>query len=319
MRFLEDYMRKIVLLILCLLPAVLYAQLPSITAKVSNDYILVGDQIRYSLIINYDPEVFAIGIPPITNELLSPFTIIAEEGCDTSISNHNVQLTKSYIITCYDSGSYNLAVPNLNVLYDATAQRVPPIVPAIEVYVNNVPVNLRGDIKAIKEASFSKSLRELTNLKNVAIVLIPVLLLAYLLYRLWRKLRKKKVSPYEQCMASLESIGKISNATAAQQYDVLVAAIKQYITQRYSVPVQYQTSSKAIASLQTQAFWARYAPFLQQVFADADMVKFAHEQRDTEHVHKQVMQLIETVKLAEQNIIAIEQAQQQSQKGGKRS
>jgi hypothetical protein len=296
-----------------------YAQLPSINATVSSNSIVVGDHIKYTVRISYDPDIYSIGMPVITDDMIQPFVVIASAKADSAQAHHQLNISKEYTISCYDSGLYDIPIPQLNILHEGTAERIQSDSGSIRIAVNNIPVDVNGDIKEIKQASLSKS-GALFTARNILIaaVLIAIILAAVLWFSRSKALQKKQ-SVYNRSLAGLQQLATNTTLSTKEFYVVLTAAVKQYIGERFRLPLQTQTSTQALHTIaDTKLIAQAHAP-LSSIFATADKAKFAHEDvpADTMQAHLQAAQdmikALEQIKL-EQLRIELEAIKQQKKR-----
>jgi hypothetical protein len=279
--FLKVNVRRFFVVILVLLYAQnIWAQYPVIQAKVDKQKITVGDFITYEYRLQYNRNYFAVGLEPIDSSFFAPFTIIKVQKPDTvSASDGEISIRQKVVITHYDSGLYAVPIPKVNLLYEGTAERLQPTgADSLYVAVNNVPVDLKGDIKNIKEAQFRKS----ADWKKVFAYFLMVALVAFIAYMLWQtKLKNKKskaLPAYNTCMQALEKIIADPNANSKESLSTIAYSIKHYAQARFKLPVLSATSIAAMRLFKQHPLFAKHSDTITQIFNDADMAKFAQQE-----------------------------------------
>jgi hypothetical protein len=279
--FLRESVRKSFTVILILLYAQnIWAQYPTIQAKVDKQKITVGDYITYEYRLQYNSAYFAVGLEPIDSSFFEPFTIIKIQKADTqSADNGDVTIKQKVIITHYDSGLYAVPIPKVNLLYEGTAERLQSTgADSLYVAVNNVPVDLKGDIKNIKEATFSKS----ADWKKVFAYFLMLALIAFIVYMLWQtKLNNKKLKAlpaYDSCMQALEKIIADPTTNSKESLSTIAYSIKHYAQARFKLPVLSATSIAAVRLFKQHALFTKHGDTITQIFNNADMAKFAQQE-----------------------------------------
>jgi hypothetical protein len=272
-------MHKRVIAILCLVAVASssVAQIPSISARVNERNPVVGDHIIYTLQVSYDPEIYSIGMPTITSELLQPFVVLDAEKADSVRNRHELIITKAYTISCYDSGLYYLPIPALNILHEGTAERISSDSGSIRIAVANVAVDANGDIKEIKEATLNKSAQWL-NTQNVLIAALSII--ATFLIVLWylKKQRgAKQENIYKRTMDTLVQLELAKDINAREFYILLSDTLKKYLGERFMIPVQTQVTADAVHTMAQTKIVSTICDTAAEILNTADEVKFAYK------------------------------------------
>jgi hypothetical protein len=279
----------------------MWAQYPVIQAKVDKQKIIVGDFITYEYRLQYNTDYFAVGMELIDSSFFAPFTIIKIQTPDTqSANNGDVTIKQKIVITHYDSGLYAVPIPKVNILYEGTAERLQPTgADSLYVAVNNVPVDLKGDIKNIKEAQFRKS----ADWRKVFSYFLLVALIVFVAYILWQtKLKDKKTKAlpaYDTCMQALEKIIIDPSANSKESLSTIAYSIKHYAQARFKLPVLSATSIAAVHLFKQHPLFAKHGDAITQIFNDADMAKFAQQEFSTDTYKSYAQQAMRMIDEAE--------------------
>jgi hypothetical protein len=262
-----------------------WGQYPVVQAKVDKQKITVGDFITYEYRLQYNSDYFAVGISPLDSTFFAPFTIIKKFEADTqSGGSGDVIIKQKVIITHYDSGLYAVPTPKVNILYEGTAERLQPTgADSLYVAVNDVPVDLKGDIKDIKQATFSKS----ANWKTVFAYFMTLLLAIFIAYMLWKNRSStknaKQLSAYKKSMMALEAtIAQPQSNDSKTHLSNISSALKSYAQARFKLPVLSATSAAAAGVFNRHPLFTKHVPYIQQLLNDADMAKFALQEFNTD-------------------------------------
>jgi hypothetical protein len=285
------YLRFLLLfLIIC---NIAQAQDVSIKTITDKNKVLIGDFINYQIEVQYPLNSTYVFWPNINTETIKPFTIIDASKIDTISNANTIILKQKYTLACYDSGMYN--IPKLELGYQQNNSVDSKIITSDSqwIAVNNVSININGDIKDIVEAEDKES----DNKKIILALLVTAILIGlFLLIKYIRKnnfLGAKPKDAFKETQLLLQKAnGEIENPK--QFYSISIDAVKYYFTKRYNMQLMHNTSAEIIKIFEQHSILNNETPFIKKLLALADMAKFAQQDIDTT-TNKNNLQLIHTL------------------------
>ncbi len=263
------------------------AQEISVSAKLEQKQITIGDQIDLTLNCKY-PINGNITCPELNDTLTQEIEIIKKGTIDTlSIDKENIELSQKITITSFDSGYYKIPpicfsfnFDNDTNIYNACSDTLLLVVQSIDVDTNKV---IKDITKPYEEPI---SLKELLPWIVGGIVLVAIIIL--LIYYFKRKKQnkplfanaKKHISPHIIALQELDRIKKEKiwkQEKIKQYYTELTDTLRIYISKRYNINAMEMTSEEIIENFSNKIKRPENVELknIDNLLKLADMVKFA--------------------------------------------
>lgn len=266
---------------------IIQAQQIKATARLDSTNILIGDQIKLFLEIDY-PENVAVEFPNVPDTLSEFIEVLAKSKIDT-IDLENSALLKqirSYTITSFDSGSYRIAPQWFKINVNGIADSVPTNGVTLNVFTMQIDTT-RGltDIKMPYAAPLT--------LKEVTPYILGIILLGAIIFLvLYSVKRKKKNKPFFSLpvkpkepphIIALRELDRIKNEKiwqkekTKQYYSEVTDVLRNYIEERFEIRAMEQTTDEILDSFRYRKDLLSEKSFtnLSQILSLADLVKFA--------------------------------------------
>lgn len=273
----------------------IFSQQIKATAKLDTNDIIIGQQIKLKLSIDYrvdNGKRVKINWPQINDTIIKQVEVINQSKIDTIIPDksdpyHFIQ-TKTLNITSFDSGYWAMPPFTFTLADDST----PIQTDALLLTVNTVPVDTTAAIKPIKppyEEKYTWIDWIKDNILIISIVVGAALLLFLIIY-FTKKYYKEKPRPEAPApppipahIIALEKIEKLKaemlwqNGKLKAYHSSLTEIVREYIENRFKVPALEQTTEEIIFSFRSVAIDTESMIKLKQMLVLADLVKFAKE------------------------------------------
>lgn len=277
-------MRKMLLFIgsICLCHS-LYSQSLKIETSIDTNTLLIGDQRILTMKVSV-PQGKTVRMPSFVDTLMNKVEVLNQSSVDTiSKDSRLMVLQKKCLITCFDSGTYNLRIGPFVIDKNDTMWANP-----IQMTVNTMKVDTaKGitDIKAPYDAPLEWAeiwlwLRWV--LLGLLLVLIIGSIVLYLIFNRKKGIKENIIfeDPDIVALRELEKLHNepfIKNEQYKQYYSLLSDIIRTYIEHRYNGIKAMETTSdiilkqcKHIQTIDNDLF-----DKLQQILTVSDLVKFA--------------------------------------------
>ncbi len=280
----------------CLLSINLYCREVQAEAHIDSTSILIGDQVTLTLKITADQGTKVV-FPNIESPIGS-FEIISTGKIDTVLANGAATLSRAYVITCFDSGSYT--IPPFTFMYEkkGMGELYPAQTKPIAMNVTNP--KLGNDIIDIKPP-----LEEPYDFWEYFPYILALLLIAAAAFVILRYLKHRK--PAGKTIAVVKTEPKIPAhilAVAAldklqsdrlwqkgeikEHYIILTDIIRTYIERRFSIDALEMTSEEIMSAMRKILNNGEALEQLDYILENADMTKFAKE-RPEESINERTM------------------------------
>lgn len=291
-------MKRLLATALCLLCAAgTWAQAPGVTARVEPDSIFIGD--RFDLVIEVDKDLVQVVEFPVfqPGEGKSGIELVEDMPVDTlERDGRHIKLQKRYRLTAFEEGFHNLG--RAQVLY-ADKNIIDTL------YAGD---SLRLEVATFQIDSTSQSIYDLKGQKNlsfrfaeisdylfwgIAILFILIVgmigVLRYLRQR-GQSLRDlfrsaPPLPPHEAAIRALEELHNQKlwqNSKHKQYYSALTDILRTYIDGRWQISAMEMTSDEIIAAMRSAQLPDKASMDLVKILRDADLVKFAKAEPDSE-------------------------------------
>lgn len=269
------------------LVAIVNAQQIKATARLDSTNILIGDQIKYLLEIDY-PKNATVEFPQISDSLQSLIEVLGKSKIDTvELGDKAFQKQiRYYTITSFDSGSYLIEPQWFKVNVNGTIDSVPTNGVTLNVHTMVIDTT-RGltDIKMPYEAPIT--------LKEVTPYILGLLLIGAIIFLvLYSIKRKKKNKPFFALPAkpkepphviALRELDRIKNEKiwqkekTKQYYSEVTDVLRNYIEDRFEIRAMEQTTDEILDSFRYRKDLLGEKTFqnLSHILSLADLAKFA--------------------------------------------
>lgn len=257
----------------------------------SRDSILIGDQIELKWSARIDHKYSQIQFPE-WGDSFSKIEILDKGKIDTIINKDFTVYEQSLLITCFDSGAYQmpestlllidennnkeeLVITSKNSLYVATIEIDPnqPFKPIVEIIDEEAP-DWQTRVKEIFEQN-----------KTLILLLAGVIILALLAWLLWifyfKKNRKSKLPPElphnkaHRRVRELESSDLWENHHHKEYYSQLSEIVRDYFEEQFNISANEMTTRDLLRIIKRDAHLRRVHQEMKQILRTADLTKFA--------------------------------------------
>lgn len=267
--------------------SVSHGQEVKVAASLEKDSILIGDQIRFRLLVEQEKNQ-AVAFPLLTDTLTEGVEIIQMYPADSLVlENGRVRIQKEYSITAFDSGRYEIHPVAFQ--YEEGKEWKQAFtdyayLTVLRVDIAPADTSLQYfDIKAPYSAPVS--FREIL---PWGILVLLILLISWFLYRYFKArkegkpLVRKEAPPEPAHVLAFRQLEQIKEKKLWQQdmlkayYTEMTDALRHYVYRQYGVQSPEQTSSETLELLKERncipvELWQT----LSEILLSADLVKFA--------------------------------------------
>ncbi len=272
----------------------LFSQNVIATATLDTNEILIGQQTKLTLRVDYktDQGEIKIDFPKIDDTLIKEIEIVSKSKTERIIPDSSdmsrMALLQTFTITSFDSGYY--AVPPFKFIINGDSSKAIET-EALLLSVNTVEIDTTIAIKDIKppiEVPFSWK----EFLPYVYAGIATLAILAGLIYLIIYYVQKQKKKPVLKTIipitpahiTALEQLDKLKeeklwqNGNVKQYHSELSDIIRQYIEKRFFVNAMEQVTDEIMQSFKTVDLSNELKIKLRQILFLSDLVKFAKEQ-----------------------------------------
>jgi hypothetical protein len=259
------------------------SQYVEIRAKLDTDRVLIGDQFNLNLSLSL-PVGTEVTFPDIRDSIAGKIEVLRQGNIDTLVVNDRLELKRKILLTCFDSGMYE--IPPLPFGVKSADWKDSIYSNPVFLAVNTIPLDsvIRDIKKPIKvPISFAE-------IYPYILGAIGVAALTYFVLYLLRKRKKKEpvfapARPQEPAhLIALRELDKLKEEKLWQRneykvyYTRLTEIIRNYIERRFNIPAMEQTSYDILQSWKQAGYNDRdLYDILRQLLNLADLVKFAKE------------------------------------------
>lgn len=260
------------------------AQAQSVSAALSTNEILIGDQVKMEIDISY-PAGMSMEVADLSGientegvELLKVYPI------DTVPSNEGTLLHQTLIVTSFDSGQY--LIPQIPVSFLRGEQRQTVSTNSLLLVVNPYPVS-QDTVQLQPIKGIVAEQKTIEDYLNVIIGIGVVALLGFLGYFFYQRSQKQetpepvviKRPPFEVAMEKIESLraSKLWQQNKIKAYQSeLTFILREYLEERFKIKALESTSDEIIADLRKlDEIGEDWRSELNKILQTADLVKFA--------------------------------------------
>ena len=275
------------------LPSALFSQNINVTATLDTNSILIGQQTKIKLKVEYktDQGELKIEFPKVADTIIKQIEVVNQSKIEKYIPDSSdmsrMMQEQTLIITSFDSGYY--AIPPFRFIVNGDSSKTAET-EALLLSVNTVAVDTTQNIKDIKppiEVPFSwKEYLPYVywGLGGLAVLAGVILLVRYFL-------RKQKPKPLPEIIipkipahvTALERLEKLKEEKLWQQgklkqyHSELSDILRQYIEHRFYIHAMEQVTDEIMYSFRSADIPDEMKMKLRQVLFLSDLVKFAKE------------------------------------------
>lgn len=261
-----------------------YSQYVEIKAELDTNLITIGDQFNLNLQVSH-PSGMEIIFPDILDTLTAKIEVLQQYETDTTwLGSDRLELKKNYLLTCFDSGFYEIPPLPFRLSFDNWKDTL--FSNPMFLFVYTVPLD--STIRDIKQpvavpVSFAEILPYI-------LIGAGILALAFgIIYYLRKRKRKESVFTFARPqdpphVIALRELDELREAKLWQKneykiyYTRLTEIIRRYIERRFGIPAMEQTTFDILASWKETGYDdPELIDILKQLLNLADLVKFAKE------------------------------------------
>ena len=287
----KNTLKIAVFILVILLSTLTQAQEIKIKAELDSAIILIGDQVKLHLEIEY-PNYVDVLFPIPNDSIAQSVEIVERLSLDTFLLENNRQiLSQDFIVTSFDTGHHVIPEQNFILNYNGRTDSVNSNATMLHVYtipkLDSIMNALKGplDIKPPYEAPIT--------FKEVAPWILGSILFAGLLFLVLYAIKRKKNNhpifsfpqkPKEPAhIIALRKLEQIKAEKIWQQdkikeyYIELSDTLREYLENRFNIRAMEQTTEETIASIKVQNGLMDERNFenLKRILTNSDLVKFA--------------------------------------------
>jgi hypothetical protein len=272
-----------------LFPVAVFSQMVTLQAKVDSTHILIGDQIKFHLLLTKSKDA-NISFPILPDSLPGGIEIIERLKIDTLGKDGNmINLRQSYIITAFDSGPHMIHPIAFELLHDTITDTI--YTDSVYLMVHTLPVDTTKqtiyDIKAPIDEPFS--IMEIIEYIIFGLLAIIVIIAGIYIYKKIKKkepiikiLQKPADPAHVIALRELDQLKEKKlwqNNHIKKYHSDLTGIIRKYIEDRFSIPALEMTSYEILDAVSREKYIPeKLHPGLRYMFTTADFVKFAKAQ-----------------------------------------
>lgn len=255
-----------------------------ITATASTDTTdyLIGDQIKYSLVIKMNNDVFIIN--PFFRDTLKNIDVISIDG--PNIEESGTAKTVKYLTVLSRFDSAIVTIPPIRIEYRTKNDTALKIIQS-----NSVTFNVhRMDVSVEEEIKDIKPPIRLFDFYFLVYILVGLIILSLLVYYfIWRKyfrnkkeiiVQKKEVKLHSYQIAlkkleQLESEQLWQKGFIKEYHSRITEIIREYFEKQFGLPALERTTSESLSLLKNHKQGSKVLDITEQFLNNADLVKFA--------------------------------------------
>jgi hypothetical protein len=255
-----------------------------IKAELDTTSILIGDQIHLNFFVE-QPQDAKVWLPSIKDSLAGKIEVLSELKTDTIfVGNGRLRLLKRFLITCFDSGVYEIKSFKLPFIFGTVSDSLSTT--PLLLTVNTIPIKDPKkifDIKGIMKIPYTFA-EILPYIGFGIIVILLILLGTYVYIRIKNKkpifnFIKPSEPPHITAFRELEKLKaeKLWQQGMVKQFFTrLTDILRTYIEGRFKVLALESTTEEIVLSLKdNELITSRNLSNLKQMLEVADLVKFA--------------------------------------------
>lgn len=251
MKLLSLYKKILCCSVVLLSSFMAWSQDDQVYKTVDTTTIKIGEQIQYTIDVVTDTTA-VVTFPE--GQTFNPLEVVEAQPIDTTLEGLKRKYTRIYLLTQFDSGSYQ--IPQQKVLINSKSF----LLDSLRIHVADVAVDTTKqklyDIKPLVEVEKASS----DFLKYIWWLLIPLLLIAFLLY--WFVLRKKPLTesekikllpPFDRAILELKNLENsryLLESKHKEYYSELTTIVKAYLEEEVHISALESTTDELIEKIE---------------------------------------------------------------------
>ncbi len=285
------HLKKIIYILLLLLAFQANAQQFKVEAKADTSAILIGEQVKVHLKIDYRRDLGSISIafPTIYDTINEFIEVVNKSKIDTIVPDkadpYQVIQQQIITLTSFDSGYY--VIPPFKFVVNNDTVETEPFL----LQVNTIAVDTTKEIFDIKEI-ISEPFSIIDWLKDnwwwmvgiLVLVALIVVVIKYLINRKPQEVVEEEIPVIPCHIIALEKLEKLNQEKLWQSgkvklyYSHISEILREYIESRFQLNALEETTIEIMHGLRLQQITPEMMNKLTQTLTLADLVKFAKEQ-----------------------------------------
>ncbi len=257
--------------------------------RLDSSKILIGNQTALTLQVKLT-DGRKVRFPNLPDTIAPGLEVVRQLATDTSEVDGGLLLTKRYLITSYDSGSY--VVPQIPVLFFNGSKVDTLLTQPLKLRVNTVAVDstkvplfgIKGNVKAPY------------TFQEIALAILSVLLLVALIFGIYRYFKRKKNEPIftfrkkvvePAHVIALRELDQLKqrklwqNGYVKEYYSELTDILRKYLEMRLDISAMEMTSFEILIAVKEQGYSnSSVYDRLMVMLNTSDLVKFAKHNAD---------------------------------------
>ncbi len=266
------------------------------SAKLDNNSIRIGEQVKLQLSIQYRVDAgkqMKIQWPEIADTIRKEVEVVGQSKIDTLIPDKNnpfqFQQTKTLYLTSFDSGYWAIPPFIFRINEDSTVFSTDPLLLTVGTVTVDTTLAIK-DVKPPYDENYSLLdwLKDNMYVVYISLVAILVTLIVIYLIRYFKKIKPVKIvveaPKIPAHIIAFEKLEQLKNEKLWQEgklklYHIkLTEIVREYIENRFRIQALEQTTDEILYGFRNVAIDEESRIKLKKLLFLADLVKFAKEQ-----------------------------------------
>ncbi len=272
------------------IPGTTQAQNAKVKATLDTSMMLIGDHVEFSLSATV-PKDAKVSFPVLSDTLVEKIEILRDLPFDTVLNNETKTIRKPYIVTSFDSGSYEIKPYRIAVSYNqqrTDTLHTNPVYLGVRTFDIDSTSNAIADIKKPIETplTFKEFLNEYAIYAGLIILAIALLLTLWWYFKKQQKQKeaepgkpKPKEPPH---VIALRELDELQSKKLWQKdkvklhYSFLSDIVRQYLEYRFDVPAMENTTGFIEEYIESKKVLDKdNMAKVKDILETADLAKFA--------------------------------------------
>lgn len=267
------------------LPTIVQAQ--QVLSRTNTKQIRIGEIIEYTIQATYNPDLFRIQFPTIS-DTFNHFELVQAPAIDTITHRGSIEIKHTYKISNYDSGMWT--IPAAAVHLHATNGRADTTLytEAIPIQVQTLAIDTSKGFMPIADIRDAPMPWQ-TLCWYALLILLIILLVGFIIFYLikkWKAANKpheiiavaSKLPPHEEALQSLQRTEEKAiwkEGLVKDYYTEIADIMRTYIARQFEMDVFDKSTSEIMQQVRKVKYLSTVRQQLRQLLELADLVKFA--------------------------------------------